>query len=105
VVVPYEGDVWSVLNAATYILDEKTDLNATYLFSHADFTQDNAAFGLPLGIDYTRHAATAGITRRMKHNRLLRLEYGFFTYDEPSLGGAADYTAHGLFASLRIPWE
>lgn len=103
--VPYAGDTWTLLNTATYILDEKTDLLASYLFSHADFTQDNADFALPLGIAYTRHAATAGIVRRMKHDRLLRLEYGFFNYDEPTLGGAADYTAHALFASFRIPWR
>jgi hypothetical protein len=104
-VVPYEGDTWNALTTATYILDEKTDLLATYLFSTADFAQDNAAYGLPLGIEYTRHAATVGVSRRLRHDRLLRLEYGFFTYDEPTLGGAADYTAHGLFGSFRVPWK
>lgn len=103
-VVPYQGETWSVLNTATYILDEKTDVIATYLFSDAHYAQDNVAAGLPLGMEYTRHAATAGISRRMKRERVLRLEYGFFTYDEPTLGGAADYTAHGLFASFRVPW-
>jgi hypothetical protein len=103
-VVPYEGDIWNVLNMATFIVDEKTDLTATYLFSHADFEQDNEVFSLPLGIKYSRHAATVGILRRMKNERSVRLEYGFFTYDEPTLGGAADYTAHGLFASFRVPW-
>ncbi|MCC6232936.1 MAG: hypothetical protein IT580_09850, partial [Verrucomicrobiales bacterium] len=87
------------------VLDEKTDLLSTYLFSTGDFEQDNAAAGLPLGVRYTRHAATAGVVRRMKQEQSLRLEYGFFTYDEPTLGGAADYTAHGLFASYRIPWR
>ncbi len=104
-VVPYSGDTWTLLNTATYILDQKTDLLASYLFSHADFTQHNTDAALPLGIAYTRHAATIGISRRMKHDRLLRLEYGYFNYDEPTLGGAADYTAHGLFASLRLPWK
>lgn len=104
-VVPYEGDTWNLLNSLTYVLDEKTDLLATYLYSTADFTQDNASAGLPLGIAYTRHAATAGVSRRLKHDRVLRVEYGYFTYDEPTLGGAADYTAHALFASFRIPWR
>lgn len=104
-VVPYEGDGWNLLNSATLVVDEKTDLLASYLFSVADYSQDNAASGLPLGIEYTRHALTAGISRRMKHDRTLRLEYGYFTHDEPTLGGAADYIAHALFASLRIPWK
>ncbi len=104
-VVPWEGDTWNVLNSATLLLDEKTDLLATYLFSSADFAQGNAATGLPLGIEYTRHAATGGIVRRMKHDRQLRLEYGYYAYDEPTLGGAADYTAHAVFASFRLPWK
>jgi hypothetical protein len=103
--VPYRGDSWSLLTSATYILDEKTDLLASYLFNTADYAQDNEASGLPLGIEYTRHAMTVGIARRMKHERLVRLEYGFFEYSEPTLGGAADYTAHGLFASFRFPWK
>ncbi len=103
--VPYEGDTWTLLTSATFIVDEKTDLLGTYLFNTADYSQDNAASGLPLGMEYTRHAMTFGVARRMKHERLLRLEYGFFEYSEPTLGGAADYTAHGLFASFRIPWK
>lgn len=103
--VPYEGDTWNVLNMATFVLDEKTDIIGSYLYSQADFEQGNQDFTLPLGMAYTRHAATAGFTRRLKHDRLLRIEYGYFTYDEPTLGGAADYTAHALFASLRIPWK
>lgn len=103
--VPYEGDSWTLLTSATFIVDEKTDLLASYLFNTADFSQNNAAAGLPLGIEYSRHAMTAGIARRLKRDRLLRLEYGFFEYSEPSLGGAADYVAHALFASFRIPWK
>ncbi|MBL9137456.1 MAG: hypothetical protein JNK85_16405 [Verrucomicrobiales bacterium] len=102
-VAPYQGEVWNLLNSATFVVDEKTDFIATYLFSDADYGQDNAASSLPLGIQFTRHAATAGITRKMKRGQSLRVEYGFFTYHEPSLGGAADYTAHGLFTSYRIP--
>lgn len=104
-VVPYQGDTWNLLDTLTFVLDEKTDLLLTHLFSDADYAQNNAGIGLPLGVEFTRHAATAGIVRRMKHDRVLRLEYGFFTYDEPTLGGAADYTAHGLFASWRVPWK
>lgn len=103
-VVPYEGDLWTLLNTATYLLDEKTDLQASYLFSTADFTQDNEAYGLPLGMAYTRHAATAGLSRRLRRGQSVRIEYGYFNYDEPTLGGAADYTAHGFFASYRLAW-
>ncbi|MFN0067161.1 MAG: hypothetical protein ACKVYV_05940 [Limisphaerales bacterium] len=103
-VAAYEGDTHTVLATATYALSEKMDLLASYLFSTADYSQDNAA-GLPLGIEYTRHGVTAGFTRRMRKNVTATLQYAFWTYDEPSRGGAADYTAQGFFASARWTWE
>src|SRR5439155_11517927 len=54
-VVPYKGDTYNFLGSATYALSEKTDLQAGYLFSYADFGQDNFADGLPLGMVYHQH--------------------------------------------------
>jgi hypothetical protein len=48
-VVPYEGNIYSVIASATYVLGRKSDLAASYSFSQADFAQGNAADGLPLG--------------------------------------------------------
>jgi len=61
--------------------------------------------GLPLGIRYDRHGLTAGITRRFTKNLAGTVQYGFFRYREPTAGGANDYTARAVFASLnlRIP--
>lgn len=78
-IVPYEGDGWNLLNSATLVVDERPTCSPSYLFSVADYSQDNAAFGLPLGVEYARHAITAGVSRRMKHDRTLRLEYGYFS--------------------------
>ncbi|HMO65001.1 MAG TPA: hypothetical protein PKE47_07240 [Verrucomicrobiota bacterium] len=100
----YEGDTHTVLANATFALNGKMDLLASCLFSVADYAQDNTD-GLPLGIEYTRHGVTAGFTRRMRRNVTATLQYAFWHYDEPSRGGAADYTAHGLFASARWQWE
>jgi hypothetical protein len=55
-IVPYRGDIYSIMANATYALNEKTDLNASYSFSRADFGQDNFADGLPVGIRYQQHA-------------------------------------------------
>lgn len=103
-VAAYEGDTHTVLATATYALSEKMDLLASYLFSTTDYSQDNVA-GLPLGIEYTRHGVTAGFTRRMRHNLTSSFQYAFWTYDEPTRGGATDYTAHGLFASASWRWQ
>lgn len=102
--VPYDGDTWILLTTASFVVDQRTDLLATYLFNQADYSQNNAAAGLPLGVEYTRQALTFGVTRRLKRDRLVRLEYAWFQHDEPTLGGAADYTAHGFFASYRLSW-
>jgi mono/diheme cytochrome c family protein len=101
-VVPYRGDLYSVLSSGTLVLSASTDLIATYSFSRADYRQHNEADGLPLGIFYDRHAVTAGISRRLLKNMTARLQYGFFYYNEPSAGGANNYRAHAVLASLNV---
>ncbi len=99
-VVPYAGQIYTVLTTATYALDTRTTAIASYAFSKADYGQDNFADGLPLGIIYDRHALLAGLRREFKKGLTAHLNYGFFLYEEPTSAGAADYTAHGVFLSL-----
>ena len=104
-VEPYRGDVYSALGTAAWALDRASDLLLTYSFSKADFSQDNFAGGLPLGIRYQQHALRAGLTRRLSKSLATRLQYGFSYYDEPSSGGANNYRAHSILAMLtyRMP--
>src|SRR5262249_8892506 len=104
-IVPYRGDLYSVITSATYALNEKTDLQASYAFSWADYRQDNFADGLPVGIFYQQHAVTAGLARRISKDISAKLQYGYYYYDEPSSGHANNYTAHAVFATLvvRLP--
>jgi hypothetical protein len=101
-VVPYQGDVVSALLSGTYILSQRTDLLAAYSFSWADYAQDNEAAGLPLGIHYRLHALTTGLSHRLSRRVTTRLQYGFYHHEEPSSGGANDYTAHAVFTTLSI---
>ncbi|HXG48108.1 MAG TPA: hypothetical protein VNO52_10825, partial [Methylomirabilota bacterium] len=103
-VAPYKGDVYSILTTATYALSPKTDLLASYVFSHADYGQDNDAFGLPLGTVYHSHGLQAGLSRQVTKQVKLNLQYGWYRYDESSSGGWADYAAHGLFAVVNVRW-
>jgi hypothetical protein len=98
----YGGDILCVLCGASFILDPQTDLTASYGFSTADFAPPASADTLPLGIEYDRHALTAGIRRRFTERVTATLDYGFFAYSEPTAGGAADYTAHGIFAGVSV---
>jgi hypothetical protein len=104
-VEPYRGDTYSVLGTAAWALNRASDLLVTYSFSKADFSQDNFATGLPLGIRYQQHALRAGLTRRLSKAVAARLLYGFSYYDEPSSGGANNYRAHSILAMLtyRMP--
>jgi len=101
-VVPFKGNIYTVLCSATFVVNKKTDLRATYSFSHADYAQDNYAYGLPLGIDYQQHAVRAGVVRRINKHLTTTLQYGFYLYDEPSSGGFNDYTAHAVFGTLSL---
>ena len=102
IVVPYRGDIYSVLSTATFVVSRSTDFHARYSFSRADYRQNNEASGLPLGIGYDRHAVTAGVTRRLLKNMTANFQYGYFRYDEPTSGGANNYRAHAVMASLNI---
>lgn len=104
-VVPYTGDLYSVMASVNYAISTNTDWQTTYTFSWADYAQNNFADGLPLGIQYHQNALTTGISRRFSRNLSAKLQYGFYNYAEPSGGGANNFTANAVFAtlSLRLP--
>jgi len=104
-IAPFKGHVYSVVNSAQYALNELTDLTLTYDFSYADYGQNNAPSGLPLGIDYRRHGLRAGVGRRFLKRFMTHLEYVWSLYDEPSSEHQNDFTAHGLFATLSMRWQ
>ena len=102
-VAPYAGDIYGVMAGASYILNNKTDLSAGYSLSMADFSQDNFAAGLPLGIKYQQHGVQVGLKRRIGKSKILSLRYSFYHYDEPSSGGFNNFNAQAIFATLSFP--
>lgn len=102
VVVDYEGELYSAISSATYVINDKTDLSASYTYSWADYGQNNEPAGLPVGIVYDWHIVSAGVTRRFKKNISTNLQYRFYAYDEDNTGGVNNYTAHGVLASLTM---
>jgi hypothetical protein len=101
-IVPYEGNTYSVIANGTYVLDQASDLFAGYAFSKAGYGQNNSAAGVPLGIDYQMHAAQVGLSHRFNKDISAKLQYRFNYYEEPSSGGANNYRAHTVFASLTF---
>lgn len=104
-VVPYAGDVWSVISSILWSADDRTDFNISYVWSASDYQQTNFADGLPLGIRYQWHQLRAGVSRELNESLRLNLLYMFQLYDEPSAGNFNDYTANGFFASLTWRWS
>lgn len=100
IVAPYDGDGYSVMSVASFVIDNKTDFNAGYTFSRADYAQSNLANGLPLGLSYDWHMVSGGLTRRFKKNLTATLSYRYYQYDEPAAGGFNDYTAHGILLAM-----
>ncbi len=104
-VVPYRGNVYTILADATYVLSENTDLFVAGFCSSADYGQNNFAKGLPLGIEYQRQSAQAGLSRRFGKNVSAKLQYRFDCYNEPSSGGANNYIAHSIFGTLSFQFK
>src|SRR5205807_2868301 len=104
-VAPYAGDIFSVIVSGNYIVNDKTSLAASYSFSKADFSQDNLASCLPLGITYQQHTLHVGLNRQIGTRKSVGLQYRFYYYDEPTGGGFNNFEAHAVFATLawRLP--
>jgi hypothetical protein len=102
-VVPYSGNVYTVITTASYALNPKTGLQATYNFSRDDYGQHNTA-GVPLGIDFTHQQLLVGLTRRFSDRVSASLRYGFSQYSEPSSNNLNNFTSHGIFATLSYKW-
>jgi hypothetical protein len=99
-IVPYRGNIYTLNLTATYALDPKTSLQAAYNLSRADYGENNAAAGVPLGLDYTRHDLSFSLTRKFNTRLSGSLRYTFSQYSEPGSGNANNYSAQGVFGVL-----
>ncbi len=103
-IVPYLGHVYTVISSANYALNAKTTLLAAYNFTYSDYGENNAAAGLPLGLDFTRHEVIIGLTRQLTKRLSGTVHYEFSRYTEPTAGTFNDFTANGVFAALAYKW-
>ena len=104
-IVPYSGDIYTLTTTATYALNPKTSLQASYIFSYANYGQNNGVAGVPLGIDFTRNEVLVGLTRKLTERLSCALHYQFSNYSEPTSGNANNFTAQGVFATFVYKWQ
>ena len=102
--VPWRGGIVSAQGSATFAWTATTDLRLSHSYSRADYAQNNAAGGLPAGLDYDQHSLQAGLTTRLRRGAMVNLQYGFNRYTEPTGGNAYDYTAHSILGTLTLKW-
>ncbi|HEY1787998.1 MAG TPA: c-type cytochrome domain-containing protein [Verrucomicrobiae bacterium] len=104
-IVPYEGNIFTVNATATWLFSPKASLQLSYYFSSADYAQNNAAAGVPAGLNYQRHDLIAGLTRQLTKNLSGTLRYEFSQYSDPSSGNMNNFTANGIMAVLSYRWR
>ena len=103
-VAPYQGNIYSVIASATYVLNQKTDLTASYSLS----VPISARTTPPMVCRWESSinsmpckSASSDKSARAKFS----LYYSFYHYDEPSSGGFNNFNAQAIFAmlSFQIP--
>jgi hypothetical protein len=98
----YRGNVYTAMATTGYALDNKTDLTLDYSYSRSDNFANNDAAGLPLGLNFQRHAVQASVSRKISKNVVAHLRYAFYSYDESSTGGFNNYIANLVSASCSV---
>lgn len=101
-VAPYRGNTYTALVNGTYVLNATTDLFAGFSLSDANYSEDNFAAGLPLGIEYQRRSVQLGVTRKFSKNISAKLQYRYDYYEEPSSGGADNFRASSIFGVVTF---
>jgi hypothetical protein len=102
ILVPYSGDLYSLVCSGHYVLNRDTDLRFGYSYSAANYAQSNVDQGLPLGIEFARQGLLVGVTRQLGPRVKATLQYGFFIYREPTADHATDYTANAIFGGFTL---
>ena len=96
-----QNNYWTVTFNSAVVLDEKTDLNLTYLYYQASDYNNNSADGLPLGAGAQEHTVTAGITRRINPHLRVNVKCAYSQYNDWASGGNNNTTAEMVYTSLQ----
>jgi hypothetical protein len=95
------NNYWTVNFSSGLVLDNKTDLNVSYVYYQADDYSDNSPAGVPYGAGGQEDSVTVTLTRRISQRIRLSLKYGYFRYLDEATGGNADFGVNLVYATLR----
>lgn len=96
-----QNNYWTVNFSSSLVLDDKSDLNVSYLYYVSGDYNNNSPIGVPYGAGSEEHAITATWTRRLSRNLRLSVKYAYYRYDDVTFGGNRDFGASLIYASLR----
>ncbi len=102
--VPYEGDVVTLITSANYALNLKTSLQLAYHLSRSNYAENNAVAGIPAGLDYLRQDVVLSLARKLTKQWTGVVRYEFTQYNDPGAGNLYNFTANAIFASLVFQW-
>jgi hypothetical protein len=96
-----QNNYWTLNFSSLLALDNKTDLNLSYVYYDSGDYNNNSPGGVPYGAGSREHAITATLTRRISKNLRLAVKYGYFRYHDEAFGGNQDFGANLIYACLR----
>ncbi len=97
------NNYYTLTTTAGFVVDNKTDLQASYFYYRAnDYTPDNS-FGAAMsyGAGAKEQAVTCMVSRKLRPNMRLSLKYGFYSYRDEASGGWNNYDAHLIYSTLQ----
>lgn len=100
-VLEAKNNYWTVTFNSSVVVDDKTDLNITYLYYQAGDYNNNSSYGVPLGAGAEEHTVTAAITRRINSHLRVSLKYAYSHYNDWASGGNNNYDAQMVYTSLQ----
>ncbi len=94
------NDYWQATAAATFVVDDKTDLQASYFYYRANNFINNSGVSMPYGTSAKDHTVNVSLIRNFSKNVRGTLSYGFFTHRDETSGGLDNYDAHLIFSTI-----
>lgn len=93
------NDYWQTSVAATFVVDDKTDLQASYFFYNAN-NFINSTVTMPYGTGAQDHSVNAALIRNFSKNVRGTVSYGYFAHRDETSGGRDNYDAHLIFSTV-----
>ncbi len=79
------------------------EIRRGFSLSDANYSQDNFATGLPLGIEYFNVAESKSASLKIVGKNIsAKLQYRYDYYEEPSSGGSDNFRANSIFGVVTF---